>query len=72
MALLNCSECGKQISNKATKCIHCGSPIDRHNISINANHKRELVNNASSSSIVIRTIVFITLLTIILVFIAHL
>ncbi len=27
MALKNCPECGNQISNKATKCPHCGAPL---------------------------------------------
>lgn len=27
MALIKCPECGKEISNKATACIHCGFPI---------------------------------------------
>ena len=28
MALINCSECGKEISNKADKCPNCGNPIN--------------------------------------------
>ena len=27
MALIKCEECGKEISNKAKACIHCGCPI---------------------------------------------
>lgn len=27
MALINCPECGKEISDKAAMCIHCGCPI---------------------------------------------
>lgn len=27
MALINCPECGKEISNKATSCPHCGNPM---------------------------------------------
>jgi hypothetical protein len=27
MALINCPECGKQISDKAENCIHCGLPL---------------------------------------------
>ena len=27
MALINCPECNKQISDKATACPHCGNPI---------------------------------------------
>ena len=27
MALIKCPECGKEISDKAKNCIHCGYPI---------------------------------------------
>jgi DNA-directed RNA polymerase subunit RPC12/RpoP len=26
--LIKCPECGKEVSNKATQCIHCGFPFD--------------------------------------------
>lgn len=29
MAIIKCSECGKEISDKSTSCIHCGNPIER-------------------------------------------
>ena len=32
MALINCSECGKQVSDRAEKCPHCGNPIKITNI----------------------------------------
>lgn len=28
MALIKCAECGKEISDKASACIHCGCPIE--------------------------------------------
>lgn len=28
MALINCPECGKEISDKAKQCIHCGFPLE--------------------------------------------
>ena len=28
MALIKCPECGKEISDKAPACIHCGYPLD--------------------------------------------
>ena len=28
MALIKCVECGKEISDKANACIHCGSTIN--------------------------------------------
>lgn len=27
MALIKCEDCGKEISDKADKCIHCGCPV---------------------------------------------
>jgi len=27
MSLKDCAECGKEVSDKATKCPHCGAPI---------------------------------------------
>lgn len=29
MALIKCSECGKEISDKAKTCIHCGCPVEK-------------------------------------------
>lgn len=34
MALIKCSECGKEISDKATTCIHCGNPISKNKSNI--------------------------------------
>ncbi len=28
MALIKCSECGKEVSDKARTCPYCGNPID--------------------------------------------
>lgn len=28
MALINCPECGVEVSNKATQCIKCGAPVE--------------------------------------------
>lgn len=29
MALINCPECGTQISDRASQCPHCGSPVEK-------------------------------------------
>lgn len=34
MALIKCSECGKEVSDKADKCISCGNPINHQAIPI--------------------------------------
>ena len=31
MSLIKCSECGKEISDKATACVHCGCPVPKTN-----------------------------------------
>ena len=28
MAIIKCPECGKEVSDKATNCIHCGFPLN--------------------------------------------
>ncbi len=30
MALINCPECGKEVSDRAQKCIHCGYPLSQN------------------------------------------
>ena len=37
MALIKCPECGKEVSNKAKQCIHCGYPFDFECEHINKN-----------------------------------
>lgn len=32
MALMKCPECGQEVSDKATTCIHCGCPINVENV----------------------------------------
>lgn len=41
MALINCSECGKQVSDKAASCPNCGNPI---------NQQAATTSNTTSSS----------------------
>ncbi len=39
MALINCPECGKEISNQAAACPHCGFASKKDNMQpINLNH----------------------------------
>lgn len=34
MAIIKCSECGKKISDKATKCPSCGAPVDKKQMKV--------------------------------------
>lgn len=43
MALIKCSECGKEISDKANTCVNCGCPIN--NDKVNIEIKKEKAND---------------------------
>lgn len=45
MALIKCPECGKEISDRAPACIHCGYPLDNEPIvkSQSSNHFKKVV-----------------------------
>lgn len=45
MALINCPECGKEVSNKAVACIHCGYPITSNNAYTDTNGITALFSN---------------------------
>lgn len=45
MALINCPECKKQISDKATSCPHCGFPLSSHN---STNEGNDEINSKSN------------------------
>ncbi len=34
MALIQCSECGKEVSDQATSCPHCGNPINDNELKV--------------------------------------
>jgi uncharacterized membrane protein YvbJ len=44
MALINCSECGKEISNKADKCPNCGNPINELRITPSSDKSTSNIN----------------------------
>ena len=48
MALIKCPECGKEISNKAKCCIHCGYPLSELKEIFSSNNK----NNCYSISLI--------------------
>lgn len=52
MALIYCSECGKQVSDKAMACPNCGNPIHPVSIPIQPqySHTTQTISNTSSGS----------------------
>ena len=59
MALINCPECGAQVSEHSQQCIHCGYPL-------NNNRNNKSINNSVSKKVLIIGIALI-LITIIFV-----
>lgn len=35
MSMIKCSECGKDVSDKAKECVHCGNPLEKINKDLN-------------------------------------
>jgi TM2 domain-containing membrane protein YozV len=52
MALIACTECGKQISDQASACPHCGAPLGRYVASTRPEEPR-LVKSAKSRGVYI-------------------
>ena len=46
MALIKCMECGKEISDRAEECVHCGCPIE---VSIENINQSDLEENSNDS-----------------------
>lgn len=63
MAIINCPECGKEISDKSKHCIHCGFPLEKDEAKIdqgNSSYKVMLLSNGNSKVSVIKEIREIT------------
>lgn len=50
MALIKCPECGKEISDKAPACIHCGYPLSLLNNEKAKSHTVEKQNNTEAKA----------------------
>ena len=58
MALINCPECGKEISDSSEKCIHCGYPLKS---------KIEKPKKKSKIGLIIALIAFVTIVVVVVV-----
>lgn len=45
MSLIKCSECGREISNNASVCIHCGNPTENY-----LGESKKIMNNSEYKS----------------------
>ena len=53
MALIECDECGKQISDKAQHCVHCGVAINQDATTYAKRKNSGLLSNESNASMVL-------------------
>lgn len=71
MALIKCSECGKDISDRAKKCPGCGYQLKKEKDVVNTNVKEEKVTTHFSRKIFTRqrkvAIILLTLTAIIVI-----
>ena len=44
MALIKCSECGKDVSTNAGNCPNCGNPIGNKKVNVHFERKRNMLN----------------------------
>lgn len=51
MALIKCPECGKEISDKAQKCIHCGYPLKSEQLDINITSDEDVKKHRNQRTI---------------------
>ncbi len=47
MALINCTECGQQVSSMASQCPKCGAPIPKKMVSLLLKRERKLAMGAA-------------------------
>lgn len=55
MALINCLECGKEISDKSKACVHCGFPLDILNIKTSTDEVHSLESDLVIEESVVRS-----------------
>ena len=60
MALIKCSECGKEISDSVKYCIKCGAPIkDKKNIKIQSDEYKDTYQDIITKIIAIFILAFL-------------
>jgi len=70
MAMITCSECGKEVSDKAASCVNCGAPIAQHPTvqwSPPPQRKKKLVRTILRTTLIVIA-VFIGILIIVAIF----
>ena len=59
MALIKCSECGKEISDKATTCPNCGCPVLHNNLPTQSLQKTSKQGNKKHGCLIPMLVIFI-------------
>lgn len=66
MALIKCSECGKEFSDKANACPNCACPIEKKNNDAKNKRKKKENNNLKKKLTIVIGVVLLVLLVIII------
>lgn len=67
MSLMSCPECGKEISDKSQKCIHCGFPIIQENVEENQTQQVEITSVNIRGNNIKKTISSVLILFVVIV-----
>ena len=58
MALINCEECGKEISDKANHCVNCGAPVaPQENVSVDRKPDNQKENSTINEKFILEGII---------------
>ena len=58
MALINCEECGKEISDKANHCVNCGAPVEpQENVSVDRKPDNQKEKSTKKETVILEGII---------------
>lgn len=52
MALINCSKCGKKVSDKAEKCIHCGATLKEEKVELLKKEEKQVTKVENKKNVI--------------------
>ncbi|MBE6244151.1 MAG: zinc-ribbon domain-containing protein [Bacteroidales bacterium] len=73
MALIKCKECGKEISDLAASCPHCGAPLKAASTAPQPNYQQQVVDQQKAQQkSMMKTMLFSTLISAAVSFVSRL
>lgn len=65
MALINCSECGKEVSDKASSCPNCGNPINISDVVKESHVDKKTQSSGCFKNLVVAILIFVVGITLV-------